>query len=141
MTRQSTNRIVVHCSATPPNMDIGAGTIRDWHVNGNGWSDIGYHYVIKRDGTIEKGRHRDAIGAHAAGHNADSVAVCLVGGVDDNQNPENNFTPDQFDSLEMCLNGLLAWYPRAEILGHKDLPGVTKACPSFEVRDWWRGKQ
>lgn len=141
MTRQETNRIVVHCSATPPDMDIGADTIRDWHVNGNGWSDIGYHYVIRRNGNIEMGRQEGAIGAHAAGYNSDSFAVCLVGGVDQFNAPENNFTQDQFESLEMCLRGLLGWFPHAEILGHRDLPEVTKACPSFDVKGWWGSLQ
>lgn len=52
--RNKTDYIVVHCAATKPSMDIGADTIRDWHVNGNGWRDIGYHLVIKRNGDVEK---------------------------------------------------------------------------------------
>lgn len=80
--RKETKRIVVHCSATTPGMDIGAAEIRDWHVNENSWDDIGYHIVIRRDGTIEMGRQEGAQGAHAAGYNHDSFAICLVGGID-----------------------------------------------------------
>lgn len=139
--RQETTRIVVHCSATTPSMDIGAVQIRDWHVNENGWSDIGYNIVIRRNGTIEMGRQEGIQGAHAAGYNQDSFAICLVGGIDDDGKPENNFTSDQFQSLEIYLRGILQWYPRAEIMGHRDLPGVTKACPSFNVKTWWRALQ
>ncbi len=76
------NEIIVHCSATPESMDIGVKEIRDWHVNDNKWDDIGYHFVIRRDGTIECGRSIDKAGAHCKGHNAHSIGMCLVGGED-----------------------------------------------------------
>ena len=63
------DRIVLHCSATPEGKDYSVETIRDWHVNGRGWSDIGYHYVIRLDGSVELGRPIDKIGAHVKGHN------------------------------------------------------------------------
>jgi len=75
-------RIIVHCSATPPDMSIGVSEIRDWHVNQNKWSDIGYHFVIKRGGLIQQGRDIELAGAHAEGHNSDSIGICLVGGVE-----------------------------------------------------------
>lgn len=139
--RKQTNHIVVHASATPPSMDIGADEIRRWHVEGNGWSDIGYNAVIRRNGNIEMGRQEGAIGAHAAGYNSDSFAICLVGGTDKAGNAENNFTRDQFESLEIYIRGLIGWHPYAEVLGHRDLPDVTKDCPCFDVRSWWRSKQ
>ena len=74
------NEIILHCSATPASMDIGAKEIRDWHVNGNHWRDIGYHWVIRRDGTVEKGRPEYQVGAHCLNHNANSIGVCMVGG-------------------------------------------------------------
>jgi hypothetical protein len=81
--RSKTNWIVLHCSATRASqVNIGAKDIRRWHKD-KGWADIGYHYVIKRDGTLEKGRALDAVGAHVEGHNSDSVGVCLVGGLND----------------------------------------------------------
>jgi N-acetylmuramoyl-L-alanine amidase len=111
--------------------------IREWHVKDNGWSDIGYNAVILRDGTIEMGRQEGSIGAHARGYNHDSFAICLVGGMAVDGSDENNFTQDQFESLEIYIRGLRHWYPGAQILGHRDLPGVTKACPCFSVRNWW----
>ena len=76
------NQIIVHCSATPPSMIVGADDIRKWH-KARGWSDIGYHYVIKRNGVTEKGRDITRVGAHAKGHNEDSLGVVLIGGIDE----------------------------------------------------------
>jgi hypothetical protein len=137
MIRRSTDYIVVHCSATKPSQDIGASEIRKWHVEDNGWSDIGYHQVIRRSGAIELGRPLHVSGAHAKGVNSRSVGVCLVGGINANGDPENNFTQKQFDALALTLEYWKLIYPKAEILGHCDLPGVTKACPCFDVREWW----
>ena len=78
--RDSTDTIVIHCSATPSNMDIGVDKIRKWHVDDNGWDDIGYHYVIRRDGTLEIGRDEAMVGSHARAVNGTSIGVCLIGG-------------------------------------------------------------
>ena len=134
--RRTTDFIVVHCSATKPNQDIGASEIRKWHVEDNGWSDIGYHQVIRRNGAIELGRPLHVSGAHAKGFNARSVGVCLVGGIDNSGKAENNFTVEQMESLVVTLDYWRRIYPKAEVLGHRDLPGVAKACPSFDVRKW-----
>lgn len=137
-------RIIVHCAATPPSMDIGAEEIRRWHTDpkpeGRGWSDIGYHGVIRRDGMYEPGRPEYRSGAHARGHNADTLAVCLVGGVTKAGRPSNNFKPEQL----MTLKHVILWWSAAyeieleDVLGHRDLPGVAKACPSFDLRGWIR---
>lgn len=130
--------LVVHCAATPPDMDIGVKEIRHWHMQ-KGWSDVGYHYIIRRDGTIEKGRTDTTPGAHAAGYNLYSLGICLVGGLKKGTTKaEANFTPHQYLSLATLLDDLKVTYPTAEILGHRDLPGVKKACPSFDVREWLR---
>lgn len=134
--RKSTKYIVIHCADTYERMDIGASEIRKWHVDERGWSDIGYHKVIRRDGTIEAGRDIDMSGAHAAGVNSVSVGVCLVGGRGEDDNAENNFTPQQFDSLTEVITELKEKYPQAEVLGHRDLPDVQKQCPAFDVRSW-----
>ena len=146
--RHRTDYIVVHCSATRATSDIGVDEIRDWHVHKNGWRDIGYHAVIRRDGEIEWGRHFDEEGAHVAGQNYRSVGVCLVGGIDFDGSPENNFTDEQFKSLTVLLEVLQRAYPSASILGHRDLSpdldgdGVVekhewvKDCPCFDVREW-----
>ena len=73
------NRIIIHCSDTTASQDIKASDIRQWHIE-RGWSDIGYHFVIRRDGLIDLGRDISTKGAHAKGHNHDSIVVCLVGG-------------------------------------------------------------
>lgn len=128
--------LVVHCSASPPNVYVDAAVIDRWHRQ-RGFFKIGYHYVIKRDGVVEKGREEEEVGAHVQGHNTGSIGICLAGGVDKKNNPENNFTSDQFNALTVLLEDLLKRYPKAEILGHRDFPGVKKACPSFDVKQWW----
>lgn len=135
------SRLIVHCSATSAAADIDAETIRKWHVEGNGWSDIGYNYVIKRDGTLENGRDRDGdgdvedeVGAHARGFNRGSIGVCLVGGVDETGKAEANFTFKQYATLySLCLN-MHEKYPGIIICGHRDLPNISKDCPSFNVK-------
>ena len=96
--KRTINEIDIHCSATPPNMDIGVKEIRQWHVAKN-WSDIGYHDVIRRDGTLEEGRPLERAGAHIRGRNANSIAVCMIGGVKADMEAANNFTKEQFDTL------------------------------------------
>lgn len=136
--RASTDYIVVHCSATAPGMDIGRADIDRWH-RAKGWNGIGYHFVIRRDGTIETGRPRDAIGAHVENWNAVSLGICMAGGVAANgATAENNFTQDQWVSLTALLKELQEVYPKATIQGHRDFPRVAKACPSFDVKKWWR---
>lgn len=130
--------IVIHCSATPPDSDIGADTIRKWHKD-KGWEDIGYHYVIRRNGQIESGRALEKPGAHVQGHNAKTVGICLVGGVDKNLKAEKNYTDDQWASLETLVRDMTRRFPNAEVLGHRDFAGVKKACPCFNVRNWWKG--
>ena len=128
--------LVVHCSATKEDQDFGAEDIRGWH-QAKGWLDIGYHYVIKRDGSIERGRPDTQPGAHARGFNHLSLGICLIGGVDSNGNPEDNYSPEQMQSLDILLTQYEIWHPEATILGHRDLPSVAKACPCFDVQEWW----
>lgn len=116
-------------------MDIGAADIRRWH-RAKGWLDIGYHFVIRRDGTVETGRNIATPGAHVEGFNSCSIGICMVGGLDDKGDPENNFTEAQFRSLYHQLQLLQAKFPNASIQGHRDFPKVAKACPSFDVRGW-----
>jgi hypothetical protein len=137
MERQSTNYLVVHCSASPPGLDIGAAEIRQWHKV-RGWSDIGYHFILRRDGRIEEGRPADEVGCHVKGHNSDTLALCLVGGVDQRQRPQNNFTDAQRASLRQLVGALSARYPQAKVIGHRDFPGVAKACPCFDAIGWAR---
>lgn len=121
--------IIIHCSDTPADMDIGAEEIRRWHVEENGWSDIGYHHVIRRDGAVEAGRSEERPGAHARGHNGDSIGVCMVGG-----KPGCNFTASQWAALEDTVRSTLDRYPFAQVIGHRDVS--AKPCPMFDVLAW-----
>lgn len=132
--RVKTDLIVVHCAATRPSMDIGLREIRQWHRQ-RGFLDVGYHLIIRRDGTVEHGRDLGVVGAHVQGHNSTSVGVCLVGGVDDAMRPEDNFTVPQQAVLYDTLKDLKRTYPGARIVGHNELD-AGKACPSFNVQDW-----
>ena len=134
--------IIIHCSATPPKMDVGAKEIRRWHVNERNWSDIGYHFVIRRNGTTELGRPIERAGAHARSHNLNTIGVCWVGGVSDSFDPENNMTVEQEQELWCTVKNLMLTYgiKKENVLGHRDLPNVKKACPSFNVKEWINGK-
>lgn len=129
--------LVVHCSATKPSMDWGRAEIDKSHRQ-RGFFEIGYHFVIKRNGQVEQGRPLNRQGAHATGYNHISVGVVMVGGVAerDHRIPENNFTPAQFAALEGVLKSLRRQFPQARIVGHGELPKVAKACPSFNVQAW-----
>jgi len=127
-------QIIVHCASTKPSMDIGAKEIREWHTKERGWSDIGYHWVIKRDGAIESGRDEKVAGAHARSHNGDSIGVCLAGGMTEDGRLAANFTFAQYSSLVYLVNELKDKYPDIDVKGHRDLAGVKKECPCFDVK-------
>lgn len=150
--RKRTDFIVVHCSATPATHDIGAKDIDIMHRK-RGFFRIGYHFVIKRDGTIETGREEAAAGSHVQGYNSVSIGVCLVGGLkEDCKTAENNYTPEQMESLKALLTDLVAAYPNAKVVGHRDLSPDkngngkidpwerVKECPCFDVISWWMRK-
>ena len=135
---QPINYLVVHCSASKPSMFVDAAVIDRWH-RARGFLKIGYHYVILRDGSVQKGRQDTEIGAHVEGHNTGSLGICLVGGLNDKTDkPENNFTPEQFSALSKLINQLLTVHPKAIVQGHRDFPDVHKACPCFDVKPWWK---
>lgn len=129
--------IIVHCSATPGKSDVGVKEIRSWHLD-RGFADIGYHYVIRRDGTVESGRPIERVGAHCKGHNAHSIGICLVGGVEEaggNLIPVANFTESQWAALETLVLHLLEDYPTiTSIHGHNEFS--NKDCPCFDVSRW-----
>jgi len=131
------NKVVVHCSATKQSMDIGAEDIRGWHKS-KGWDDIGYHYVIRRNGVVEKGRDVSIAGAHAKGHNFNSIGICLVGGIDNDSKADDNYTLKQYNALIQLISFLEITFPIDDVLGHRDLPSVNKSCPCFSVRAWYK---
>lgn len=139
MTPQEVKYLVVHCAATPPTMDIGAKEIDRWH-RANGWLCIGYHFVIRRDGTVENGRDLSMVGAHEPAVNRVSLGICMVGGVDADMKAENNFTPAQFESLKTLLAQLRHDGYNGEVIGHRDV-NPHKDCPSFDAKAWWKTQQ
>ena len=135
--RKKTEMIVVHCAATRPSMDIGFKEIRKWHVEDNGWDAVGYHYIIRRDGTQEVGRPEAFQGAHAPAVNSKSIGVCLVGGMAEDEGPENNFTLEQFLTLKDLIKKLKMTNPNiVEIIGHCDIQDNKPNCPGFNLKEW-----
>lgn len=128
------NKIIIHCSATPEGRDVTVDTIRIWHKK-RGFNDIGYHYVIYRDGSIHGGRPEDKQGAHCQGQNANSIGICYIGGMDkDNKKAKDTRTDQQKKALLNLCRMLLKKYPDAQIHGHYEFD--NKACPSFDVQAW-----
>tara|TARA_R110000744_G_scaffold366990_1_gene476315 strand:- start:104 stop:508 length:405 start_codon:yes stop_codon:yes gene_type:complete len=124
-------KVIIHCSATPEGRDVKTATIRDWHL-AKGWSDIGYHYVIELDGSVNVGRHTDRIGAHTIGENRGSIGICYVGGMDANmENPKDTRTDEQKEGLVCLINDLKEQFKSITIHGHSEFS--AKACPSFNV--------
>lgn len=128
------NMIVIHCADTYARMDIGVREIREWHL-ARGFNDIGYHYVIRRDGIIETGRPLEKIGAHAAGYNSMSIGICYAGGRGDDGKPLDNRTSEQKQAMHDLVDSLKKQFPDAIVVGHCDLPGVHKSCPCFFVKN------
>lgn len=122
-------KIIVHCTATPG--DVSIETVREWHVNERGWRDVGYHFLIRTDGTIEEGRPIEQSGAHTKGHNWDSIGVAYAGGTGKNGEWLDTRTDEQKDSLVDLLCQLKDAYG-GTIYGHRDFS--EKACPSFDAR-------
>ena len=126
------NKIIVHCSATREGENYTVDTIRSWHVDGRGWSDIGYHFYIDLHGKIYKGRDIAKIGAHCKGQNRNSIGICYCGGVEaDGKTPKDTRTDEQKVALLAVLRTLKAMYPEIKIHSHKDY--ANKACPSFDA--------
>lgn len=135
VSRRFINKIIVHCTATPEGMDYTVERIRQQH-KAQGWADIGYHYVIYRDGSIHNGRSVDLIGAHCVGQNANSIGVCYVGGCDKRMKEKDTRTEPQKKALVKLLKDLKRIYPNAKIYGHRDFS--SKACPSFDAKSEYK---
>ena len=130
--KRNIKEIIVHCSATPEGKDFTVAQIKQWHLQ-RGFSDIGYHYVIYRDGSIHLGRSEAVSGAHCTGHNTISIGICYIGGcASDGKTPKDTRTPAQKAALIKLLKELKAKYPKATIHGHREF--ANKACPSFDAK-------
>ena len=131
------NYIVIHCAATKPSMDVPIERVRKWHLD-RGWSDIGYHYYITRDGKIHKGRDLSIVGANVRGYNKNSIGICYEGGINEKGNPEDNRTDEQKKALLKVVKVLKFVFNNAIVQGHRDFPNVKKACPSFDAKNEYK---
>lgn len=124
-------RIVVHYTATPAGRDVTAAEVDRWHRE-RGYAGIGYHYLVRLDGTVERGRPVGTVGAHVGGHNTGSVGICYVGG----GTGQDTRTPEQKKALRALVRALRTVFGPLEIVGHRDLAATL--CPGFDVRaeDW-----
>ena len=133
--REKTDTIVIHCSATPPTMDIGVEKIREWHVGENHWDDVGYHHIVTRSGVLQKARPEEMQGSHARAVNGTSLGICLIGGSNASGDWENNFQDEQFVTLKALILDLIKRYEIKKIIGHYQVDD-KKECPSFKVPEW-----
>lgn len=120
------NKIIVHCSDSDYSHHDDISVIRDWHVKERGWRDVGYHFFIKKDGTVQKGRDLSEVGAHVKGQNNDSIGICLSG--------RHDFTSSQFTSLKSLLFDLIRMFnlKTSDVYGHRDFDR-NKTCPNFNI--------
>lgn len=126
--------LTIHCAATPEGRDVKAADISQWDIAKFG--QISYHFVIELDGTIHRTLRDDQRGAHVGKNNTGNIGVCYVGGVDKNGNPKDTRTDAQKKSMLTLVRTYKARFPGIVVRGHRDWPGVAKACPSFDVAAW-----
>ncbi len=126
--------IVLHCTATQPEATVKA--IQNYWRETLKWNNPGYHFIIERDGEVIQLQHIDKIANGVAGNNEHAIHISYIGGIDRKGKPIDNRTTPQKDSMFDKVVELTERYPDAKVLGHRDFPGVRKACPSFDVRAW-----
>ena len=131
--------IIIHCSAVKPWQESGVREIDRWH-RAKGWKSCGYHYVVRRDGTVEVGRPVEEVGAHCLNRNRHSIGICYEGGLDAEGRPADTRTEAQKKALRELLQQLHAQFPRAIIAGH-NVFNPMKACPCFNAMDEYRDMQ
>ena len=130
--------IIIHCSATREGQAFTVEDIDRWHRQ-RGYRSIGYHYVVLLDGTVQEGRPIAEAGAHCKGHNAHSIAICYIGGLDLNGKPKDTRTPMQCHALEQLITVLHLRFPTATVHGHREY--ANKECPCFEVASPSEGRR
>ena len=144
--------LVLHCTATPEGREVTSGEIRHWHTDpvkkgGRGWKQVGYTDMIHLDGKVERlvGNNEDAevdpweVTNGAKGYNTVSRHVVYVGGVSkDGKTAKDTRTEAQLKAMTAYVRDFHERFPQIRIVGHGELPGVKKACPSFDVAAWLR---
>lgn len=125
-------KVIIHCSATPKSREVSVKEIRKWHKE-RGFDDIGYHYVIHQDGTIERGRDIRKVGAHCLGQNTHSVGVCYIGGLDSGE-AADTMTPKQEKALISLYFSLRCIFGELSLHGHNEFTN-KKSCPNFKVKE------
>ena len=123
--------IHIHCTATKEGIDFNVKDIDRWHKE-NGWDECGYHYVIKLDGTIEKGRDINKIPASIKGRNKHAVAIVYVGGLDKDGCPMDTRTNKQKVSMWLLVDRLRKRFGSIPVYGHNEF--ANKDCPCFDVK-------
>ena len=126
--------IVLHCTGTQPEAKI--TSIQRYWREVKGWKSPGYHIIIEGNGDYTMLLPFDKISNGVAGHNAHSIHVCYIGGIDRKGKAKDTRTPDQIKAMTTIVKDLQSKYPNAKVLGHRDFPKVSKACPSFDVAAW-----
>ena len=124
--------LILHCSAVRPDQQSSVAQINTWHRQRGFHLGIGYHYVVRRDGSVETGRPEYLVGAHCLNHNAHSIGICYEGGLDIRGQPADTRTEAQKASLRTLLEDLHRRYPKALIVGHRDL-SHDRDCPCFDT--------
>lgn len=126
--------LVLHCTATPQHTTI--ESIQHYWRNVKKWKSPGYHFLIKPDGEAVNLLPIEQVSNGVAGHNANSIHISYIGGVNKMGVAIDNRTQAQRETQINLLLELRKKFPKAKILGHRDFPGVKKACPSFDVASW-----
>ena len=125
------NKIIIHCTATKEGQVVTVADVTKWH-KARGFNTIGYHYLIGINGETWTGRAIEQAGAHTEGHNANSIGICYVGGLDANLKPKDTRTAIQKESLLKLVKELKRKYTMATVHGHKEF--ANKACPCFDAK-------
>ena len=126
--------LTIHCAATPEGRHVTAEQITEWDKAKFGQTS--YHWVVELDGVMRRTLRDDQKGAHVGGHNTGNIGICYVGGVDKKLNPKDTRTEAQKKSLLTLIRTYKERYPGIIIRGHREWPGVRKACPSFDATAW-----
>jgi len=134
--RKKTNKIIIHYTETAEHQEYDVNDVREWHLN-RGFSDIGYHFLVKLDGTVQIGRQVDLVGAHCHGQNYDSVGICYVGGKCNDGSLGDTRTPEQMKSINIVIAFVRSMYGYIPTYGHRDFS--NKDCPGFSAIDEYNG--